>query len=507
VTLIAVGACTIQATQAGNANYAAATPVNQSFQVTQAGQTITFGALSNQTFGAAPFTVAATASSGLPVSFASTTPAVCTTSAATVTLIAVGACTIQATQAGNTNYAAATPVNQSFQVTQAIQATPTISGLSPGLAAPGGPAFTLTVNGTGFVSGAMVEWNGAALPTSFVSAAQLTASVPASLIATAGMATVTVMNPGGSPSAGAGFLIQSGPAAVSVTPNSGAGATQTFTGTYMAANGYHDLQWVQMLFAVAPDGGGQTYCFAHYDVQGNAFWLYGDGGFFVGPVMPGTPSNLLQNSLCALNTPASTVSGTGTTLTVNFAVVFKAAAARNIYMRAMNESQADTGWVQRGTWSLGAAALGTLKTGLTPGSSNQGVQQTFTLTYPDPPGFAGAAFGWVQFLVAAATNGGGEPFCFVHYDRAGNGLWMYSSDVGFFVGPATPGTASSTLTSSACSINPAGTTVTNTAGNLVVSVPITLKAPMVGTKNLYQRTLDVLNRDTGWQQTGTWTIQ
>jgi hypothetical protein len=32
VTLVAVGTCTIQATQAGNANYAAATPVNQSFQ-------------------------------------------------------------------------------------------------------------------------------------------------------------------------------------------------------------------------------------------------------------------------------------------------------------------------------------------------------------------------------------------------------------------------------------------------------------------------------------------
>ena len=47
VTLVAVGTCTIQATQAGNATYAAATPVNQSFQVTQESQTITFGALSN----------------------------------------------------------------------------------------------------------------------------------------------------------------------------------------------------------------------------------------------------------------------------------------------------------------------------------------------------------------------------------------------------------------------------------------------------------------------------
>jgi hypothetical protein len=121
VTLVAAGTCTIQATQAGNTTYAAATPVNQSFQVTQESQTITFGALSKRTFGAAPFTVSATASSGLAVSFASTTLAVCTTSGATVTLVAAGTCTIQATQAGNTNWAAATPVSQSFQVTQESQ--------------------------------------------------------------------------------------------------------------------------------------------------------------------------------------------------------------------------------------------------------------------------------------------------------------------------------------------------------------------------------------------------
>ena len=118
ITLVAVGTCTLQATQAGNVNYAAATPVSQSFQVTQGTQTITFGALANQAFGVGPFTVGANASSGLPVSLASTTLAVCTVSGNAVTLAATGTCTIQATQIGNANYAAAAPVNQSFQVTR-----------------------------------------------------------------------------------------------------------------------------------------------------------------------------------------------------------------------------------------------------------------------------------------------------------------------------------------------------------------------------------------------------
>jgi len=83
---------------------------------------------------------------------------------------------------------------------------------------------------------------------------------------------------------------------------------------------------------------------------------------------------------------------------------------------------------------------------------------------------------------------------------------MYSSDVGFFLGPVTPGTASSALNSSACSINTASATVANNSGNLVVTVPITLKSPMIRANKLFERTLDLLNRDTGFVQTGTFTV-
>ncbi len=67
--------------------------------------------------------------------------------------------------------------------------------LVPDAVAPGASSFTLTVNGTGFVSGAIVNWNGAPLNTTFVSSSQLTATVPASDIAVATTASVTVVNP------------------------------------------------------------------------------------------------------------------------------------------------------------------------------------------------------------------------------------------------------------------------------------------------------------------------
>jgi hypothetical protein len=67
--------------------------------------------------------------------------------------------------------------------------------LSPGDKAPGSAAFTLTVNGTGFVSGATVNWNGNARTTTFVSSSKVTASITATDVATAGTANVTLTNP------------------------------------------------------------------------------------------------------------------------------------------------------------------------------------------------------------------------------------------------------------------------------------------------------------------------
>ncbi len=76
VMLLSTGNCSITASQAGGGNYAAAAPVIQSFMVLAA-QTISFDPIPNQIFGGSPFVIAAQASSLLPVSFASTTPAVC----------------------------------------------------------------------------------------------------------------------------------------------------------------------------------------------------------------------------------------------------------------------------------------------------------------------------------------------------------------------------------------------------------------------------------------------
>jgi len=68
--------------------------------------------------------------------------------------------------------------------------------LLPDSAAPGGPDFKLTLNGTGFVATSVIQWNGKALTTTFVTGSQLSAVVPAANISVAAMASVSVTSPG-----------------------------------------------------------------------------------------------------------------------------------------------------------------------------------------------------------------------------------------------------------------------------------------------------------------------
>jgi hypothetical protein len=115
-SLLTSGTCTLQATQAGNANYAAAATVQQNVSVHLASQTITFPAIAAQLVGA-NVTLGATASSGLAVAYTSVTTAVCTVSGSTATMVGAGACVIHATQAGNATYGPAALVSKSFTVT------------------------------------------------------------------------------------------------------------------------------------------------------------------------------------------------------------------------------------------------------------------------------------------------------------------------------------------------------------------------------------------------------
>jgi hypothetical protein len=134
-------------------------PATQTITLSGSGlnsHTITFNPIPTQVLGT-PLSLSASASSGLPVSFASQTPAVCTVSGTTATLVKAGTCTIQASQSGNPTYGAAT-ASQGFSVTDfSLTVTPASQTISAGhtavysaaLRAVNGFSGTVTLGCTG----------------------------------------------------------------------------------------------------------------------------------------------------------------------------------------------------------------------------------------------------------------------------------------------------------------------------------------------------------------------
>ena len=106
---------------------AATQTVAVSGTVSQASQTITFGALATKNATDAAFALTGTVDSGLSITYTSSNTSVATVAGNTVTLVGAGSTTITASQAGNTNYAAATSVTQTLTVNKVAQ---TISGVA-----------------------------------------------------------------------------------------------------------------------------------------------------------------------------------------------------------------------------------------------------------------------------------------------------------------------------------------------------------------------------------------
>jgi surface antigen len=122
-------------------------------------QTISFGSLADRVYGEAPFSVSASATSGLPVSFTAGPGGICSISGTTVSVGEIGTCTVTAKQAGNADWLAAPDVSRSFKVNKA--ATTTNLSADP----PGEVEFAQPVTFTANVS---VDPPGSGTPTGTV---------------------------------------------------------------------------------------------------------------------------------------------------------------------------------------------------------------------------------------------------------------------------------------------------------------------------------------------------
>jgi hypothetical protein len=154
VSFVGPGTCTVNADQAGNGTFQPAVQVQQSFAVTTPSLSVQSINFSSTPPGGAvigsPYTVSATASSSLPVTFSTdlTSAGVCTVSGSTVSLVGTGTCTINADQSGNGSYLPAPEVQQSFAVGRDSQTISFISAPPAGAVTGGSYAVSATSSST-----------------------------------------------------------------------------------------------------------------------------------------------------------------------------------------------------------------------------------------------------------------------------------------------------------------------------------------------------------------------
>ena len=212
-----------------------------SFTINGSTLTLTSIAPASTTVGGAAFTLTITGNgfvTGATVNFG-TSPAI-TPSSVTSTQIVASIPAADIAAAGTVNVTVTNPAaggTSNAQTFTINNPAPTETSISPTSATAGGAAFTLTVNGTGFVSTSVVKFNGAAKSTTFVSATQLTAAITAADIATAGTASVTVTNPapGGTSSAVSFTINNPAPTVSSLSPSTAVAGSAAFTLTVNGA--------------------------------------------------------------------------------------------------------------------------------------------------------------------------------------------------------------------------------------------------------------------------------
>jgi len=291
-------------------------------------------------------------------------------------------------------------------------------------------------------------------------------------------------------------------AAVSVTPSSGSGTTQTFALQYTDTAGSASLKQVWVYFNATLANPAINACMLYYNTATNQINLLNDNATLWLPATLGTATTL-QNSQCSLSVAASTVTPSGNTLTLNLAMTFKAsyAGAKNTYLHAVDVSGSNSGWQPLGAWTV-ALTSGTPSSVSVSPSSGTGTSQTFALQYSDTAGATSLAQVWVYFNATLANPASNA--CMLYYNTATNQI-NFLNDNATVWQAATVGSAT-TLQNSQCSLNVAATTVAVNSNTVTLNVGLTFKPAFVGAKNTYMHAVDASGSNSGWQPLGSWTV-
>ncbi len=499
VTALTTGTCTIAADQAGNGSYSAATQVTASLTPGKQSQSIGSISFTPSTVSiGGTTTVSATATSGLGVSFGSTTPSVCTVSGTTVTALTNGTCTIAADQAGNGSFGQATQVTGSITSSKLSQTIGTIiftpstviiggttavsttatsslgvtfSSTTPAVCTVSGTTVTALTTGTCTIA-ANQAGNG-----TYSAAAQVTGSInPGKQSQTIGSISFT-------PST----VAVNGTTTASATATSGLGVTfNSTTPTVCTVSGSTVTALTTGTCSIAADQAGNSTFNSASQVTANI--IVGKQSQTIGSISfapatvavngtttaSATATSGLGVTFSSLTPTACTVSGsTVTALTTGTCTIAADQAGNGSYSAATQVTASLTPGKQSqsiGSISFAPATVSVTGTTTVSATATSSLGVTFSSTTPSVCTVSGST-------VTALTTG----TCTIAADQAGNSNFGPASQV---TGSITPSKLSQTIgaitfTPSTVSIN--GTTTVSTTATSSLGVAFSSTTPTVCT--------------------------
>jgi hypothetical protein len=424
--------------------------------------------------------------------------------------------TVWARSAGVTTDAAQASAQVAYVInTPPISPVTTVT-LTPNLASPqnANTPITFTASGTGGVAPRQFKFfvqqeTGAAQVAQDWSTATTytwTPATAASYTVTVWARSAGVTGDAAQASSQLAYVVNAPPSpviAVSATPVSGSGLTQTFALQYSNSGSAGNLKQVWVWFTNAFGSNASSSCLLNYDRASRQLYLLNDAA---SDWMPGVLGigTVLQNGQCSVALNRSSVSMSGTTLTLNVAMTFKSSfeGAKQVYLYAANASGSNSGWQDRGDWTVTASpTTGVQVVSATP-SSGSGASATFSLQYADSGGASHLSTTWVWFTAAFTSSAANS--CLIYYDRRLAVLYLLGSDgKNWTRGALGSGEA---LGNRHCSIDLARSSVTISGTSLTLNLAMSFYPRYAGTKTIYMFANNASSVESGWQTRGSWIV-
>jgi hypothetical protein len=288
------------------------------------------------------------------------------------------------------------------------------------------------------------------------------------------------------------------PQPVSVSPSAGSGNSAVFNLVYSDSNGAGDISSAQVI--INPNVAGASSCYVWVDPIGKAVYLANDA-FSAWPGVALGSSSPLSNSQCAVNAAASSVSASGSNLTVTLSLNFQStySGAKNIFAYTTNAAGLASAWQKLGTFTVTGSSQPPQVVSVTPAAAS-GTSQVFSMLFSDANGAADLTS--AQVIINSAVAGVSS--CYLWVDPIGK--MVYQANDAFTAFSAIALGSASTQSNSQCTVNGTGSSVSTAGNTLTVNLSVKFAASYAGAKNVYGYATTAGNLNSGWQKVGTFSV-